>query len=314
VQTNYLGHVEENCQSLPFGDDLGCTPPAGAPNTADDATEHHFTGKERDTESGNDYFGARYYSSAAGRFMTPDWSAKVEPVPYSKLDNPQTLNLYSYVMNNPVTRADVDGHAPMSWGGFQSCGEEYAAVGCGGGSQTAADMAQNSAFNAQQAAQQQDATAEREQAAEANTNKNMGKYGPAGKGLSIRPIPGSCGSGNHNCQYELNGPGSEKLYVYEHQTTDVLAGDPKGNSDYVTPGNGGKANSGIFYDDIGSGLGMDTYRFFTVSSSQTYNPSDQHYVPINELGGTHGFEHMFSYGGSGNPVYINGSTNLSPSN
>jgi len=45
----------------------------------------HFTGKERDTESGNDYFEARYYSSAMGRFLSPDWSAKVEPVPYSKL-------------------------------------------------------------------------------------------------------------------------------------------------------------------------------------------------------------------------------------
>ena len=33
-----------------------------------------FTGKERDTESGNDYFGARYYSSSMGRFMSPDWS------------------------------------------------------------------------------------------------------------------------------------------------------------------------------------------------------------------------------------------------
>ena len=33
------------------------------------AAERHFTGKERDSESGNDYFEARYYSSAMGRFM-----------------------------------------------------------------------------------------------------------------------------------------------------------------------------------------------------------------------------------------------------
>ena len=39
------------------------------------------TGKERDTESGNDYFGARYYASSMGRFLSPDWSAKVEPGP-----------------------------------------------------------------------------------------------------------------------------------------------------------------------------------------------------------------------------------------
>jgi RHS repeat-associated protein len=69
-----------------------------------------FTGKERDTESGNDYFGARYFTSNIGHWISPDWSAKVEPVPYSKLDDPQTLNLYSYVRNNPVSQVDLDGH------------------------------------------------------------------------------------------------------------------------------------------------------------------------------------------------------------
>jgi RHS repeat-associated protein len=69
-----------------------------------------FTGKERDAESGNDYFGARYYASTMGRFLSPDWSAKIEPVPYAKLDNPQSLNLYAYVQNNPLARFDPDGH------------------------------------------------------------------------------------------------------------------------------------------------------------------------------------------------------------
>jgi RHS repeat-associated protein len=111
VQTSAAaGLVEETCQSLPFGDVLDCYIPTSAPATADDATEHHFTGKERDTESGNDYFEARYYSSAMGRFMSPDWSAQEEPVPYAKLDNPQSLNLYSYVLNNPLGKADPDGH------------------------------------------------------------------------------------------------------------------------------------------------------------------------------------------------------------
>jgi len=68
------------------------------------------TGKERDTESGNDYFGARYYASTMGRFMSPDWSAKFEPIPYAKLDDPQSLNLYAYVRNNPLIRLDLDGH------------------------------------------------------------------------------------------------------------------------------------------------------------------------------------------------------------
>ncbi len=69
-----------------------------------------YTGKERDTESGLDYFGARYYASSMGRMMSPDWSAKAEPVPYAKLDNPQSLNLYSYVLNNPLRFVDADGH------------------------------------------------------------------------------------------------------------------------------------------------------------------------------------------------------------
>jgi len=68
------------------------------------------TGKERDAESGNDYFGARYYASTMGRFLSPDWAAKAMPVPYAVLDDPQSLNLYSYVRNNPLSRVDTDGH------------------------------------------------------------------------------------------------------------------------------------------------------------------------------------------------------------
>jgi RHS repeat-associated protein len=73
-----------------------------------------YTGKERDTESGNDYFGARYYSSAMGRWLSPDWSAKREPVPYATLDNPQSLNLYTYALNNPLRKIDKDGHCDSS--------------------------------------------------------------------------------------------------------------------------------------------------------------------------------------------------------
>lgn len=71
---------------------------------------HKFTGKERDTESGLDMFGARYHGSSLGRFMTPDWAAKPITVPYANFGNPQSLNLYSYVENNPMTLVDTDGH------------------------------------------------------------------------------------------------------------------------------------------------------------------------------------------------------------
>jgi RHS repeat-associated protein len=95
----------ESYFSLPYGN-------AQAPSgNCSDATEHHFTGKERDSESGNDYFGARYYASSMGRWLSPDWSAKVAPVPYAKLDDPQSLNLYTYVLNNPLVLADADGHS-----------------------------------------------------------------------------------------------------------------------------------------------------------------------------------------------------------
>jgi hypothetical protein len=47
--------------------------------------------------------------------MSPDWSAKAEPVPYAKLDDPQTLNLYAYMRNNPLGGVDADGHAPEWW-------------------------------------------------------------------------------------------------------------------------------------------------------------------------------------------------------
>jgi hypothetical protein len=42
--------------------------------------------------------------------MSPDWADKPEAVPYSDLSNPQSLNLYGYVNNNPLSRADADGH------------------------------------------------------------------------------------------------------------------------------------------------------------------------------------------------------------
>ena len=71
---------------------------------------YKFMGKERDTETGNDDFGARYYASAYGRFLSADWSSTPAPIPYANLTNPQTFNLYSIVSDNPESFADLDGH------------------------------------------------------------------------------------------------------------------------------------------------------------------------------------------------------------
>ena len=62
-----------------------------------DNNHYLFSGKERDAESGPDYFGARFYASTMGRFLSPDYDESgddPEPVPYADLENPQTLNLY----------------------------------------------------------------------------------------------------------------------------------------------------------------------------------------------------------------------------
>ncbi|HZL26958.1 MAG TPA: RHS repeat-associated core domain-containing protein [Acidobacteriaceae bacterium] len=88
-------------QFAPFGQEL---------DTQTTSMHYKFTGKERDAESGLDYFGARYMSSSMGRFMSPDWSATADPVPYARMDDPQSLNLYAYVGNNPLSRRDGDGH------------------------------------------------------------------------------------------------------------------------------------------------------------------------------------------------------------
>ncbi|MEO6805332.1 MAG: RHS repeat-associated core domain-containing protein, partial [Edaphobacter sp.] len=110
VQVSGTGNVELSCTSLPYGDGLSCSGPG------QDATEHHFTGKERDTESGNDYFDARYYASSMGRFMSPDWSTTPVPIPFADITNPQSLNLYAYVLNNPLTKLDSNGHVVVDKG------------------------------------------------------------------------------------------------------------------------------------------------------------------------------------------------------
>ena len=71
---------------------------------------YKFEGKERDAESGNDDFGARYYSNRFGRWLSADWSNVPVAVPYANLSNPQTLNLYSMVADDPESFADLNGH------------------------------------------------------------------------------------------------------------------------------------------------------------------------------------------------------------
>ncbi len=114
------------------------------------AQNYKFEGKERDAETNNDDFGARYYSSQFGRWTSPDWSAIPEPVPYANLTNPQTLNLYAMVSDNPETFADLDGHDGDGDGGGNSGGGDT-----GGASE--AQPAEPQSSPATPAAQQQNA-------------------------------------------------------------------------------------------------------------------------------------------------------------
>jgi RHS repeat-associated protein len=102
VVTDSLGNIKSESDFYPWGGELQFV--------NNDSNHYKFTGKERDSETGLDYFGARYYSNGLGRFITPDWAAKATAVPYAEFSDPQSLNLYSYVRNVPTTRLDPDGH------------------------------------------------------------------------------------------------------------------------------------------------------------------------------------------------------------
>ena len=81
-----------------------------------------FTGKERDSETGLDYFGARYFSGAQGRFTTADPIIHPSQSQAGRevfLSEPQRWNKYAYVSNNPLKYVDPDGAEQVvgCWGG-----------------------------------------------------------------------------------------------------------------------------------------------------------------------------------------------------
>jgi len=102
VITDSAGTIKEDEDYYPWGGELQFV--------NSDSNHYKFTGKERDSETGLDYFGARYYGNWLGRWMSPDWSSTPVPVPYADLSDPQSLNQYSYVRNIPTSNADADGH------------------------------------------------------------------------------------------------------------------------------------------------------------------------------------------------------------
>lgn len=74
-----------------------------------------FAGKERDLETGFDYFGGRYYAAALGRFSTVDPAYVIE----ENIANPQLFNRYTYAVNNPLRYTDPDGRLwDLVWDGY----------------------------------------------------------------------------------------------------------------------------------------------------------------------------------------------------
>jgi RHS repeat-associated protein len=143
VNTTNTGAVCYDADFYPYGGETAYT------NTCSSPQNYKFEGKERDGETGNDNFGARYYSNRFGRWLSADWSAVPVSVPYANLSNPQTLNLYAMVADDPESFSDLDGHqnnpTPTSNQTLAAAGEACA-TGSGGNNQhcvTTTEKAQN---------------------------------------------------------------------------------------------------------------------------------------------------------------------------
>jgi len=105
VVTDSAGTIVEESDFYPFG---------GERVIVDSLDNNYkFTGHERDGESGLDYMKARHFASSLARFPQPDSFA------FSSLTNPQSLNLYAYVLNNPLRFIDPTGQYP-TWGPLPS--------------------------------------------------------------------------------------------------------------------------------------------------------------------------------------------------
>jgi RHS repeat-associated protein len=113
---NEDGNVVERQDYLPYGMER-------ASEGEDTNTDRGFTGKELDEETNLHYYTARYYDSEIGRFISIDplvldEAKKTKENIITIIDNPQKLNNYSYVLNNPIILIDTFGESAESMAGF----------------------------------------------------------------------------------------------------------------------------------------------------------------------------------------------------
>ena len=106
VMTNSTGQVVQRRDYMPFGEELiaGYGNRTEALGYTANQVRQGFAGQQKDDETGFNYFGERYYSSAHGRFTSPDTL-----MASGGAANPQTWNRYAYVVNNPVAYIDFNG-------------------------------------------------------------------------------------------------------------------------------------------------------------------------------------------------------------
>jgi RHS repeat-associated protein len=125
MRTNYMGAKAMNYSSLPWGD--GYTPTTIQSGGTPDQDTLHFAQLDHDSESGTDHAQFRQYSSTQGRWMSPD--------PYDgsyDITNPQSLNRYSYVLNNPLRSVDPSGLDEVGDCPGEDCGSGNGGGGIGG--------------------------------------------------------------------------------------------------------------------------------------------------------------------------------------
>ena len=106
VITDASGSVAGRVDLFPYGEVCSQT---------GTTTKYKLTDKERDAETGLDYFGARYYSSSPARWLSADILA-------TRIYDPQSLNKYTYVRNDPVNLVDPDGRQAERPGRFSENG------------------------------------------------------------------------------------------------------------------------------------------------------------------------------------------------
>lgn len=103
INTDQYGQVVSRTDYMPYGEEIIAL---GGRTSTDkyvtDDVRQGFTGYENDAETGLDYAQARMYAKGLGRFLGSDLVA-------GRVQNPQSLNRYVYVWNNPINLTDSTG-------------------------------------------------------------------------------------------------------------------------------------------------------------------------------------------------------------